>query len=91
MQHERDDGYAIRVGLLAVLAFMSWPVWLAVVSGQHAFTATVAASALAPLALTLMLPAFAFHAGARLHRAVQSLEHRLHIDTFLDDHLHPHG
>ena len=48
---ERDDGYAIRVGLLAVIAFMSWPVWLAIVSGQRSFTTGVALSALVPLAL----------------------------------------
>ena len=53
---ERDDGYAIRVGLLAVIAFMSWPVWLAIVSGQRSFTTGVALSALVPLALTIMLP-----------------------------------
>ncbi|HYX83947.1 MAG TPA: hypothetical protein VE777_03160 [Gaiellales bacterium] len=87
----RDDGYAIRMGLLAVVAFMSWPVWLAVVSGQREFTTAVAASALVPLTLTLMVPAFALHAGERLHRRVRSIEHRLHIDTFLHDHLHPHG
>ena len=46
---ERDDGYAIRVGLLAVIAFMSWPVWLAIVSGQRSFTMGVALSALVPL------------------------------------------
>ena len=50
----RDDAYAIRIGLLAVVAFMSWPVWLAVVSGQRTFTTAVALSALVPLALTLL-------------------------------------
>jgi hypothetical protein len=88
---ERDDGYAIRVGLLAVIAFMSWPVWLAIVSGQRSFTTGVALSALVPLALTIMLPLVAFHAGARVHRRLVSLEHRLHIDGFIDRHLHPHG
>jgi hypothetical protein len=51
---ERDDGYAIRLGLLAVVAFMSWPVWLAIVAGQHAFTTTVAPFAPSALALTLI-------------------------------------
>jgi hypothetical protein len=88
---ERDDGYAIRVGLLAVVAFISWPVWLAIVSGQRSFTTGVALSALAPLALTIMLPAVAFHAGAWLHRHLLSLEHRLHIDSFIDHHLHRHA
>jgi hypothetical protein len=87
----RDDAYAIRIGLLAVVAFMSWPVWLAVVSGQHTFTTTVALSALVPLTLTLMVPAFAFHAGGHFHRAMVSLEHRLHIDSFIDHHLHRHA
>jgi hypothetical protein len=87
----RDDAYAIRIGLLAVVAFMSWPVWLAVVSGQHTFTMTVALSALVPLFLTLMVPAFAFHAGGHFHRGLLSLEHRLHIDSFIDHHLHRHA
>ena len=88
---ERDDAYAIRIGLLAVVAFMSWPVWLAIVSGQHAFTTTVGLSALVPLTLTVMVPAFAFHAGERLHHSLVSLEHRLHIDSFIDHHLHRHA
>ena len=87
----RDDAFAIRIGLLAVVAFMSWPVWLAVVSGQHTFTTAVALSALVPLALTLMVPAFAFHAGGHLHRGLARLEHRLHIDSFIDHHLHRHA
>jgi hypothetical protein len=88
---ERDDGYAIRVGLLAVIAFMSWPVWLAIVSGQHSFTTDVALSALVPLGLTLMLPVVAFHGGRWFHHRMVSLEHRLHIDSFLDHHLHRHA
>ncbi len=88
---ERDDGYAIRLGLLAVVAFMSWPVWLAIVAGQHAFTTTVALSALVPLALTLMVAAAAFHSGRRFHNGLLSLEHRLHIDSFIDHHLHRHA
>ena len=87
----RDDAYAIRIGLLAVVAFMSWPVWLAVVAGQHTFTTAVALSALVPLALTLMVPAFAFHAGGHMHRALARLEHRLHIDSFIEHHLHRHA
>ena len=38
MQQPHDDpGFAIRIGLLAVIAFMSWPVWLAVVAGERTF------------------------------------------------------
>jgi hypothetical protein len=43
-----------------------------------------------PLLLTLMVPAMAFHAGARLHHGIERAEHRLHIDSFLHDHLHLH-
>jgi hypothetical protein len=91
MQRSDDPGYAIRVGLLAVVGFMSWPVWLAVVAGMRSFTWTVAASALVPLLLTLLPAAVALHAGERLHRGIAAVEHRLHIDSFLHDRLHPHG
>jgi hypothetical protein len=90
-QQQEDVGYAIRIGLLAVFAFMSWPVWLAIVAGERTFTWTVAASAAVPLILTLMVPAVAFHLGARLHHAIERVEHALRIDSFLDDHLHPHA
>jgi hypothetical protein len=92
MQQQQDDvGYAIRIGLLAVFAFMSWPVWLAIVAGERRFTWTVGASAVVPLILTLMVPAVAFHAGARLHHAVERAEHALRIDSFVHDHLHRHA
>ena len=90
-QQQEDVGYAIRVGLLAVVAFMSWPVWLAIVAGERRFTWMVGASAAVPLLLTLMVPAVAFHLGARIHHALQRAEHALHIDSLLHDHLHPHG
>jgi hypothetical protein len=91
MQQQDDVGYAIRIGLLAVFAFMSWPVWLAIVAGERRFTWTVGASAVVPLILTLMVPAVAFHAGARLHHAVERAEHALRIDSFVHDHLHRHA
>jgi hypothetical protein len=87
-QHE-DPGFAIRIGLLAVIAFMSWPVWMAIVAGQRSFTWAVAWSAAVPLLLTLMVPFVAFHGGERIHRAFTRLEHALHIDTFVHDHM-PH-
>jgi hypothetical protein len=92
MQQPHDDpGFAIRIGLLAVVAFMSWPVWLAIVAGEHTFTAAVLWSAAVPLLLTLMVPAMAFHLGARIHRGLERAEHALHIDSFLHDHLHRHA
>lgn len=90
-QQQEDIGYGIRIGLLAVFAFMSWPVWLAIVAGERRFTWTVGASAVVPLLLTVMVPAIAFHLGARMHHAVERAEHALRIDSFLHDHLHLHG
>ncbi len=90
MQERRDDpGYAIRVGLLAVIAFMSWPVWMAIVAGERSFTAAVAWSAAVPLILTLMVPFVALHGLERIHHAVARFEHALHIDSFVHDHM-PH-
>jgi hypothetical protein len=91
MQQRDDPAHAIRVGLFAVIAFMSWPVWMAIVAGEQTFTWSVAASAAVPLLLTLLVPAMAFHAGARIHHGVERAEHRLHIDSFLHDHLHRHA
>lgn len=90
MQDRRDDpAFAIKIGLLAVIAFMSWPVWLAIVAGQRHFTAAVLWSAAPPLILTLMVPFIAMHGAERVHDALTRFEHALHIDTFLHDHM-PH-
>jgi hypothetical protein len=92
MQQQHEDlGYATRIGILAVFAFMSWPVWLAIVAGERTFTWTVGASAAVPLLLTLMVPAIAFHLGARIHHALARAEHTLRIDSFLHDHMHRHA
>jgi hypothetical protein len=92
MQQQTDDpGFAIRVGLLSVVAFMSWPVWLAVVAGEHTFNSAVWYSAAVPLILTLIVPVVAFHVPGRIHAAFTRAEHALHIDSFLHDHLHRHA
>ena len=92
MQQPHDDpGYAIRIGLLSVIAFMSWPVWLAVVAGERTFNSAVLWSAAVPLLLTLMVPAVAFHLGAHIHHGLARAEHALHIDSFLHDHLRRHA
>ena len=88
-QQYEDPGFAIRIGLLSVIAFMSWPVWLAIVAGQRSFTAAVAWSAAVPVLLTLMVPFVAFHCADLIHHAFTRLEHALHIDTFVHDHM-PH-
>ncbi len=87
-QHE-DTGFAIRIALLAVIAFMSWPVWLAIVAGRALVHRAVVWSAAVPLLLTLMVPFVAFHGADRVHHAFTRLEHALHIDTFVHDHM-PH-
>ena len=46
-------------------------------------------SAAVPLLLTLMVPFVAFHGADRIHHAFTRLEHALHIDTFVHDHM-PH-
>jgi predicted Na+-dependent transporter len=87
-QHE-DPAFAIRIGLLSVIAFMSWPVWMAIVAGQREFTWAVAWSAAVPVLLTLMVPFVAFHCAERIHHGFTRVEHALHIDTFVHDHM-PH-
>ena len=90
MQQQRDDtGFAIRIGLLSVIAFMSWPVWLPSSPASAASTAAVASAAV-PLLLTLVVPFVAFHGAERIHHAFTRFEHALHIDSFLHDHMHPH-
>lgn len=91
MQQPHDDpAFAIRIGLLAVVAFMSWPVWLAIVAGERTFNSAVLWSAAVPLILTLMVPAMAFRMGARILHGLARAEHALHIDSLLHDHLHLH-
>ena len=81
-QHH-DDSRAIKIGLLAVIAMMSWPIWGEIVAGFHQFTWTVAASALVPLTLTALVVAWAFDGFARLGGGVRRIEHTLHVDNLL--------
>ena len=89
MQHHDDPARPIKIGLLAVIGLMSWPVWGAVIAGEGTFNGRVAASALVPLALTLLAPAMAFDVPARIGSGVRSVEHALHVDNLLH-HGRPH-
>ena len=92
MQAHDDPARAIKVGLLAVIGLMSWPVWGAIVAGQHEFTWSVAASALVPLALTLLAPAVWFDVPSRIGTGVRAVEHALHVDNLLHHgHTHRHA
>jgi hypothetical protein len=92
MQSHEDPARGIKIGLLAVIGLMSWPVWGAIVAGQQSFTWSVAASAIVPLTLTLMAPAAAFDVPARVGAGVRSLEHALHVDNLIHHgHHHRHA
>ena len=41
--HSGDLAWGIKIGLLGVVAFMTWPIWGELVAGFHHFTPAVAA------------------------------------------------
>jgi hypothetical protein len=90
--HEDDPARPIKIGLLAVVGLMSWPVWGAIVAGQRDFTWTVAASALVPLAICMIPVAMAFDLTDRMGTGVRAVEHALHVDNLLHHgHTHRHA
>ncbi len=88
-RHDGDLAWGIRIGLLGVLAFMTWPVWGVIVSAYHHWTPAVAASALVPLAFTLFVVFLALDGPARTGSGLARLEHATHIDNLLH-HGRPH-
>jgi hypothetical protein len=81
--YEGDDFERhVGVGILAVVATLSWPVWGVIISGKDEFTWAVAASALLPLGLTLAVGAFALRLGRRVshtyHHATHSVGEHVH-------------
>ena len=58
-------------------------------SCERSFTRAVAWSAAVPVLLTLMVPFVAFRCAERIRHGFTRLEHALHIDTFVHDHM-PH-
>jgi hypothetical protein len=74
----------IALILVGVLAVMLWPVWLAAAAAERQFTWTVAATALLPLAFSLLVIA-ALRLPSRLahgyQHGVHALGERLHAGT----------
>ena len=88
MQPEDQLARGIQVALLAVIGFMSWPVWGEIVAGEHGFSAAVAWSAIVPLILSLLAPAVWFHFPTHVRHWLGSLEHALHVDSLIHHHRH---
>jgi hypothetical protein len=72
----------VGLGILGVVAIMSWPVWGEIIAAKHEFTWTVAASGLFPLGLTLMVLGLALRVpervGRHYHHGLHELGDRLH-------------
>ena len=85
MQGSSNTDRTIALILVGVLAVMLWPVWLAAVAAERQFTWTVAATALLPLAFSLLVMAAALRLPSRLaHRyqhGVHALGERLHAGS----------
>jgi hypothetical protein len=83
MQQDDQLERGILVALLAVIGFMSWPVWGEIVAGERGFTAAVAWSAVVPLILSLLAPAVWFRFPTRMRHGLGAVEHALHVDTLI--------
>jgi membrane protein YdbS with pleckstrin-like domain len=85
MQQQRESSRGIALALVGVMAVMLWPIWLAVAAAERTWTWAVAATALIPLAVSLLVLAAALRLPSRLaHRyehALHSLGDRLHAGT----------
>jgi hypothetical protein len=85
MQHEPNPSRGIAIALIGVMAVMLWPVWLAVIAAERTFTWAVAATALIPLGVSLLVLSAALRLPSRLgHRyehALHALGDRLHAGT----------
>jgi hypothetical protein len=90
--HSGDQAWGIKVALLGVFAFMTWPVWGEMAAAYHHFSWAVAASALIPLTITLAVPFLVFDGPARVGSAMRRFEHATHIDNLLHHgHTHRHA
>lgn len=81
-----DPSRPIKLGLMTVVAFMSWPIWLAIISGVHHLTYGVWASVLIPIGVTACVPLLAIHGAHRLYHQMERAEHALHIDSLIHHH-----
>ena len=81
--HYDDPSRPIKIGLLAVIGMMAWPIWGEIIAGYHRFTWTVAASALVPLLLCLVPLALWLDVPHRTGNGIRRLEHATHVDNLL--------
>ena len=85
MQGSSSTDRTIALVLLAVLAVMLWPIWLAAAAAERQFTWMVVASGLVPLGFSLLVIAAALRLPSRLaHRyqhGMHALGERLHAGT----------
>jgi hypothetical protein len=88
-RHSGDQAWGIKVGLLGVVAFMTWPVWGEMAAAYHHFSWSLAASALIPLSITLAVPFLLFDGPERVGSGVRRFEHFVHVDNLLH-HGRPH-
>jgi hypothetical protein len=89
-EHERDPDLSIKAGLLTVVAFLSWPIWLVWVSAHPTADAAVWWSALIPLAITLLVVAEWLDIPSRVSEAFGRGAHDVAHAAHLDRH-HHHG
>jgi hypothetical protein len=91
-RHEGDLAWGIKLSLLGVIAFMVWPIWGEIVAGFHHFTPAIAATALVPLTITLLVPFLFFDGPAHVGSGLRRFEHATHIDNLLHHgHTHRHA
>ena len=76
MNTNPDFERMVGLGILTVVAAMSWPIWLELIAAKHEWTWAVAASALIPLGLTLAVILAAAHVPSRIHRRASERLHR---------------
>jgi sterol desaturase/sphingolipid hydroxylase (fatty acid hydroxylase superfamily) len=85
VQESSSTDRTIALVLLAVLAVMLWPIWLAAAAAERQFTWMVVASGLVPLGFSLLVIAAALRLPSRLaHRyqhGIHALGERLHAGT----------
>ena len=85
MQGSSSTDRTIALVLLAVLAVMLWPIWLAAAAAERQFTWMVVVSGLVPLGFNLLVIAAALRLPSRLaHRyqhGIHALGERLHAGT----------
>jgi hypothetical protein len=89
--HVRDPDLPLKAGLLTVVAFLSWPIWLVWVSAHPTADAAVWWSGLFPLAITLFVAALWCDIPSRCAEALGRAAHAMVHAAHLDRHHHRHA